>query len=215
MEMAGYVDMLSWKRREHFQMFTRMDDPFFNICAPLDISAFYKYIKEKEEPFFNAFLYLAVKAANQIDEFRYRIRKDGVYLHDEVHPSYTVMGADDMFCFCYADFSQDYLQFKFDVKHATEKAKFKGGLEEDTSRDDYLYITCIPWISFTSISHPISMSKTDSVPRISWGKYEEREGKRWIPLSVSLHHGLADGFHAGRYFQLLQEYLDHPWNHIL
>ncbi len=212
--MAGYVDMLTWKRREYYQMFSQMADPFFNICAPLDISKFYKYIKEQEEPFFMAFLFLATKAANQIEEFRYRIRPDGIFLHDEVHPSYTVMGAEDLFRFCYTDFSPDYFIFKTAAKHATEKSKFKGALDEDVSRDDYLYISCIPWISFTSVAHPISMTRTDSVPRIAWGKFEDREGKKWIPLSVSLHHGLADGFHAGRYFQLLQEYLDHPWNHI-
>lgn len=213
--MAGYIDRTAWKREEHFQLFSKMDYPLFNICAPLDITTFYTFVKQQKEPFFIAFLYLAVKAANRIEEFRSRVRADGIYLHDTVHPSFTVMGADDLFGFCYADFSEEYSRFKGDAVEAMENAKNRGGLDENVRRDDYLYITCIPWISFTSISHPVSLSQTDSVPRISWGKYEDREGRKWIPLSVSLHHGLADGFHTGRYFQLLQEYLDHPEPHLM
>jgi len=31
-----------------------------------------------------------------------------------------------------------------------------------------------------------------------------------MPLSVQVHHALADGIHVGRYFNLVQEYLDEP-----
>jgi chloramphenicol O-acetyltransferase type A len=31
-----------------------------------------------------------------------------------------------------------------------------------------------------------------------------------MPLSVQAHHALMDGIHMGRYFTLVQEYLDCP-----
>ena len=211
--MAGYIDLNTWKRKSHYQWFSAMDYPFFNICAPLDISTFYIYIKQHNEPFFISFLYLVTKTANQIEEFRYRIRTEGVFLHDAAHPSYTVMSKDDLFSFCFSEFSPDYLKFRSDAMRAMEIVKSERELKDD-ERDDYIYMTSIPWVSFTSVSHPISMSKTDSVPRISWGKFEEKDGKRLIPMSVSLHHGLADGIHAGRFFQILQDHLNHPQDHI-
>lgn len=212
--MSGFIDMQTWKRKNHYQMFSKMDYSFFNICAPLDISDFYKYIKQNNEPFFISFLYLVTKAANNIEEFLYRIRTDGIYSLDECHPSYTVMGKNDLFAFCYSDYSTDYVKFKANAVLDIQKASSSEMFNEGNNRDDYIYITSIPWVSFTSISHPISINKNDSIPRISWGRYEEKEGKLSIPLSVSLHHGLADGLHAGRYFQLLQEYLNNPEDHF-
>lgn len=212
--MAGYIDMENWKRKNHYSMFSEMDYPFFNLCAPLDISNFYAFIKQREEPFFVSFLYLSVKAANQISEFRCRIRENGVYLHDTIHPSFTVLGDEDLFSFCPVTYTDDYSLFKKTAQTAMNRVKLQKILDDEPGRDDFIYITSIPWVSFTSISHPISMSKTDSVPRISWGKFYLSEGKRMIPMSVSVHHALADGLHAGRYFQLLQDYLDHPEVHL-
>jgi len=77
-------------------------------------------------------------------------------------------------------------------------------------RDDKIYITSIPWVSFKSISHPINIKPVDSVPRLSWGKYYEQNETLKLPFSVQVHHGLMDGKHVGLYFKKLQEYLDNP-----
>lgn len=212
--MSYYLDLQTWKRKDHYLLFSKMDNPFFNICANLDITIFHNHIKTINAPFFISFLYIASKAANEVEEFKLRIRKEGIFLHDKVHPSFTVMGEDDMFSFCYSDFSSNFPEFAADAKRAIEKVKIKGSLNDDENRDDYLYITSIPWITFTSVSHPFSTNKMDSVPRISWGKFEDKDGRKSIPISVSLHHGLADGFHVAMYLKHMQEYLDHPHEYI-
>jgi len=81
-------------------------------------------------------------------------------------------------------------------------------LKELAGRDDLIYITCIPWISFTHLSHTISLNKNDSVPRISWGKYFMENNKVLLPFSVQVNHALVDGIHIGRYFLKLQNYID-------
>ncbi|MCC8197428.1 MAG: hypothetical protein LIP06_02330 [Tannerellaceae bacterium] len=80
-------------------------------------------------------------------------------------------------------------------------------MDSDTT-DDLIYITCIPWISFTHLYHTISLNKDDAVPRISWGKYYKNGDKVLLPFSVQVHHALADGIHVGKYIQKLQNYLD-------
>lgn len=213
--MSQYIDMENWKRKNHYQIFSSMEYPFFNICANLDITNFYRYIKENNENFFILFLYFATKAANEIEEFRYRIREEGIYINDIVNPSFTIMSQDDLFSFCYSDYFMDFSKFRNSVKSEIEKVKVLGSLE-DEPRDDCLYITSLPWISFTSVSHPISLRKNDSIPRISWGKYfDDNNGRKQIPLSVSLHHGLADGVHVGKYFALMQKYLDNPGENLI
>ncbi len=73
-------------------------------------------------------------------------------------------------------------------------------------------MSAMPWVSFTSVMHPLQMNPPDSVPRIAWGKVFEERLILKMPLSVQVHHALLDGIHLGRYYSLVQEYLDHPEN---
>ena len=43
-----------------------------------------------------------------------------------------------------------------------------------------------------------------SIPRISWGKYVERGGRRELGMSVEVNHRLVDGLHLGRFVQALE-----------
>ncbi len=75
-------------------------------------------------------------------------------------------------------------------------------LKDPPGRDDLLYMTAIPWVSFTSFVHPMRLHPADYVPRFAWGKYFE-EGKRLkMPLSVQGHHALLDGIHMGKFYGL-------------
>ncbi len=205
-----YLDIENWDRKAHFMYFKELDYPHFNICGNVDITEFIRYIKDRGDSFFLAFLYAAVKAANSIDEFRYRIREDKVVVHDIVSPSFTIMTAKEVFSFCTAGFIDDYADFYRQASEEMESSKNSVNIEDEPGRDDLLYITSIPWVSFTGITHPIHMKNVDSIPRISWGKYFEENGRVKLPLSVQAHHALVDGAHIGQYFNKLQELLDNP-----
>ena len=100
--------------------------------------------------------------------------------------------------------------FEFDkiAKKACQNQNDYFGLDKLIGRDDLIYITCIPWISFTHISHTISINRNDSVPKISWGKYYKDGDKVLLPFSVQVNHALIDGFQIGKYVEKLQEYID-------
>jgi chloramphenicol O-acetyltransferase type A len=206
-----YIDLENWKRKGHFEFFYRMDYPQFNICMDLDISNFLAFTKSKNLPFYYSMIYAVTDVINKIDNFKYRIRENKVVLHDKIHPSFTDMNKDkndDLFKLVTLDFKDDISEFAKYAKEASQNQNDYFGLDKLTGRDDLIYITCIPWISFTHISHTISLNKNDSVPRISWGKYYNKGEKVVLPFSVQVHHALIDGFHIGKYIEKLQEYLD-------
>ncbi len=209
-----FVDIENWERKNHYNHFKQLDYPHFNICANVDITEFYRFIKEKESPFFVSFLYVATKTANSIKEFRYRIREDRIIEHEIVSPSFTVMSLNEVFSFCTAKFTDKFSDFKINTSKEMEKIKNTISVEDDPGRDDLIYVTSIPWISFTSITHPIQMNPVDSIPRISWGKYFEENGKIKLPISVQTHHALADGIHVGKYFETIQEILNNPVKYL-
>lgn len=205
-----YIDIENWKRKDHYNYFKSLSYPHFSISGNLDITSFYKYIKENELPFFISVLYAAVKTANNIREFKFRIREDKVIEHETVSPSFTVMTEGEVFGFCASKFTDIFTDFKNDTLTAIEKAKNNVSIEDEPGRDDLLYITSIPWVSFTRVTHPINMNPVDCIPRISLGKYFEEGGRMKLPLSVQAHHALVDGIHVGQFFNNLQEILNEP-----
>jgi chloramphenicol O-acetyltransferase type A len=71
-------------------------------------------------------------------------------------------------------------------------------LKDEPGNDNLLFMSAIPWVSFTSFMHPIHLHPVDSVPRFAWGKFFEQGGRLLMPLSVQAHHALLDGLHVGR-----------------
>ena len=68
--------------------------------------------------------------------------------------------------------------------------------------------SCTPWFSFTSLSNEMDCDPDDSIPRITWGKYEERNGRLILPYAVQLNHRLLDGWHVAQLLQAVQGLLD-------
>jgi chloramphenicol O-acetyltransferase type A len=204
------IDMESWPRREHFSTFRGFQLPHFSICADVGMAAFIPAIKDRGISFNTAVLYVLARAANDIPEFRLRIRGDTVVEHETVHPSSTVMAEGDLFAFASFDYSEDFETFADHVKETTMDVQANPSLADPLERDDLLFMTAIPWVSFTSFSHPMPTIPIDSIPRFAWGRYSD-EGERVVmPLSVQGHHAVMDGLHMGRYFERVQGYLSEP-----
>ena len=79
--------------------------------------------------------------------------------------------------------------------------KRKPSLSDKPGQDELIYMTAIPWVSFTSFVHPIHMNPVDSVPRIAWGKYYYDGNTIRMPVSVQVHHALMDGQNVAEYFE--------------
>jgi chloramphenicol O-acetyltransferase type A len=204
------IDMQTHPRREHFNIFSAFDQPHFNMCADVDLSIFYPYVKRCGFSFTVALVYVITRAANDIPEFRQRIRDGKVIEHDIVHPSGTILVDEDLFSFCTFDYYEDFSEFAPLALQRIAQVKENLTLKDEPGRDDLLFMTAIPWVSFTSFMHPLHLSPADSVPRFAWGKMFEFGEQLKMPLSVQGHHALMDGIHVARYYDKVQNYFDHP-----
>ncbi len=204
-----HIDIKTWKRKQHFEFFYRMDYPQYNICMNLDVTRFLKFTKENNLSFYYAMIFAATSAVNKTEVLKYRIRAGNVVLHDKVHPSFTDMAKDDdLFKLVRLDMTEDLFSFVKAAAYTSTHQKEYILPEHSSGRDDVIYITCIPWISFTHVSHTIALNRDDSVPRISWGKYFSDGNKTLLPFSVQVHHALVDGVHIGQYVETLQMMMD-------
>jgi chloramphenicol O-acetyltransferase type A len=202
--------MQTWSRREHYQTYIGFDHPHFGMTANLDVTRFHPYVKQFGFSTTVAIVYLITRTANSIPEFRYRIRPEGVVEHEMVHPSTTILAQDDLFTFCFFDYREDFSSFAASSAKRIAEARAKPTLKDSPGRDDLLYMTAIPWVSFTSFMHPMNLQPVDSIPRFAWGKFFEEGGSLKMPLGVQAHHALMDGIHIGRFYSLIQDYLHPP-----
>jgi len=131
--------------------------------------------------------------------------------HEAVHPSFTVYTeVADVFSFCTVNYTKHAGAFIKNAVEISEEMRLNPSLEDEPGRDDYLFLSAIPWVSFTSIQHAIPLNPSDSVPRISWGKFFKANDKVFMPLAVQAHHAVVDGRHTGQFFERIQEIANHP-----
>ncbi|MFC1483976.1 CatA-like O-acetyltransferase [Candidatus Neomarinimicrobiota bacterium] len=204
------IDMQTWSRREHFKVFNAFDHPHYSMCANVDLTTFYQVVKQRGLSFTVAIVYVLSRAANSIPEFRYRIREGKVVEHEIVHPSVTVLTDEDLFSFCTIDYNENFSEFAARAAERIAHVKENPTLKDEPGQDDLLFMSAIPWVSFTSFTHPLHLQPADSVPRLAWGKFFEDGKFLKMPLSVQGHHALIDGIHMGRFYAEVQDYLHHP-----
>ena len=205
-----YIDVQSWPRREHYRLYRQFDQPHFNVCANVDLTAFYPALKAEGIAFTPGVLYVLARAANDIPAFRCRMRGDDVVEHETVHPSTTVLSDDGLFGFCTLSYTPGLRAFAETASASMERARAQPTIGSGPDRDDILYTTSIPWVAFTSFAHPTHLHPADSVPRLAWGKRFAEADRIKMPLSVQGHHALMDGLHMGQFYERAQDYFDRP-----
>lgn len=199
------IDIDTWARKELYLNFIQFDDPFFNICGNIEVTNLKNYCDARNSSFFLHSYFLLLKAVNNIEEFKYRIRGEEVILHEIIRGSCPVLRDDRTFGYGYFDYKEDLDEFIQMGEEVISKVKSGEPFDPKFDEDDLIYSSVIPWVSFTSIEHAKRLSKGDCIPKIVLGKTSEKEGKLLMPVSLSGHHALMDGLHAGEFFQLYEK----------
>lgn len=202
------IEQEDWPRREQFQLFRDFGSPYFSITADVDITA-YRTALPKGGRFTIGLVFALATAANAVPEFRQRIRGDDVIEFDTVHPSIIVLNDDDAFRFCAFPFAESFAEFAKNGPERIERARAAPSMFDYQDQDDFLFLTGMPWISFSGVMHAAPTHAPDSVPRIAWGKYRNVAGQIMLPLNVQVHHALVDGIHVGRFYAKVEETLGH------
>lgn len=200
-----FLDLDTWSRRSTFEFFRPYALPFFNVCTDVDVTPLVDWCGDTSTSFFAASWFVCLQAANAVEPLRYRLRGDRVWVHDRLHIGTTVLRPDESFGFCYFEHADDLATFADGVE--AELAAFCAGasiLGDRADRDDVVHGSVLPWVSFTSVSHARRLPAADSVPKITFGRYTRRDGAIRMPVSIELHHALADGLHAARFLEQLE-----------
>lgn len=205
--MRTKIDLQQWVRTEQYLFFKQFTEPFFGVTVQVDCTKAYARAKEKGDSFFLTYLYDALKAANEVEEFRLRIIDHEVYLYDEVHASPTINRANGTFGFAYMNYTQDKAAFFAQALQEIETVQQSNTLLPATNSENVLHISALPWLDFTALTHARNFNFPDSCPKISFGKLITEGNNKRMAVSIHGHHALMDGRHVGQFVDRFQELL--------
>jgi len=212
--MKTLLDLENWNRKEHFHFFKEMDEPFFGVTVTIECTKAYENSKELGTSFFIYYLHKTLVAVNAIEVFKYRISENNIFIYDQINGSATIGRADGTFGFSLIEYQPDFKVFESGATKEIERIQKTSGLFTRTfETDNLIHFSAIPWLNFTSLSHARSFTFADSCPKISFGKISVSEdGKKTMPMSVHVHHGLMDGFHLGQFVDYFQDLMSRTVN---
>ena len=202
------VDITAWPRREIFEFFGSLADPFYMVSFNIDVTGLYAYAKAHGLSFYHSMIWLVTHAVNDVEAFRYVFQNGELRLIDARIPSFTHLdrGSElfriitlpcegDIACFCRAAGERIARQTAF--------------IDQSSEGADLIYISCLPWLDMTALTneHDVGTAETglDSVPRIAWGKIKDESGRKLVNISVEVNHRFIDGVHIGRFAERMEE----------
>ncbi len=197
------IDRAAWGREEHYRFFAPMSHPFYSLTFPVDVTALRRYVKAQDLSFYAALVFLVTKAMEEVEEFHLRDRNGVIVHHDQLVPSFTdLKPGSDLFYIVTLEAGDDLADFcrRAKEKSAAQREFITSG---PWDADQLVYFTCLPWFPITGLTNERDVDPSDTIPRVSWGRWEEHEGRTTLHLSLELNHRLLDGYHVGQLYQAL------------
>ena len=184
------IDLAAWPRREVYDFFSRIDDPFYMVTFQLDVTPLRDYTKRHGLSFYYAMVYLCTQAFNQTAAFRLAIRGGQVWELEARIPSFTDLHpGSEVFHIVAMPCAGTLAQF---CRAAAEKSAAQTTfLNQQAETDALIYYSCLPWVELTALT-------------IAWGRYVQREGRLRLGISLEVNHRLIDGLHIGQFVQALE-----------
>ena len=100
--------------------------------------------------------------------------------------------------------------FEFHARFLTDRERYKTLRAFDLTNipANTFDVSCLPWIKYKCFDIHVFDEGKYLAPVVTWGKYETENNKTILPLSMNIHHAVADGFHLCRFFNEVQEIIN-------
>ena len=206
------IDLRTWPRAQVFTYFAKMAPTGYSLTVDMDVTAMRAALKAAGLRFFPAYLWLTTRCLCEQTEFRLAEREGKLGYYGMLTPLYATFHEDDhTFSLMWTPYDEDFRRF-----HAAylDNQRHYGGQHGVLAQADRLppenayTVSCVPWISFRHFAVHTDMSKPYYFPSVEAGRFEEREGRLMMPLSITCHHAAADGWHVQQFLTSCQEGAD-------
>ena len=194
------IDFENWARKEHYLHFMDEVRCSYSACVNLDIS------RLNGHRLYPAMLWLLAQTVKELPEFRTALTDEGLGYFDEMHPAYTIFHQDrKTFSGIWTEYQPEYRSF---LHHYESDVAMYGSSAEYAPKPgrprNSFDVSMVPWFSFTAFHLQVFGDGKYLLPIFTMGKYTESDGKRMLPLAIQVHHAVCDGYHVGKFIEMLQ-----------
>ena len=199
--MFTLIDFENWERKEHYLHFYNDVRCSYSTCVNIDISNL------NGQRLYPAMLWLLTQTINEMPEFRTALTEKGLGYFSEMHPAYTIFNqGQKTFSGIWTAYKSNYTAFlssyEADVAKYSSSEKYAPKPERPVNSFD---VSMIPWFSFTAFNLQVFGDGSYLLPIFTMGKAFDAGTKKMLPLAIQVHHAVCDGYHIGRFIELLQE----------
>lgn len=203
------VDLDQWNRGKLFKWYIENMRIVMSLTVDIDVTQLITFSRSHHLKFYPSMIWAVSKVVNAHDEFKYAWDSGGELIRwEHISPSYADFHREDEnFTKLATTFSDDLFEF-----HSRFMA------DRETYRDHRAFVegqppncfdvSCLPWVRYRHFDVHVFDKGKFLAPVVTWGKYEMERGKYVMPVTMNIHHAVADGFHISRFFTELQELID-------
>ncbi|NLD20073.1 MAG: chloramphenicol acetyltransferase CAT [Clostridiales bacterium] len=207
-----HLNLQIWSRGQMFYYFAKMAPTGYSLTVNMDVTKLRVATKERGLKFFPVYLWLVTKNLNEQIEFKVAEKDGKIGYYDKLTPLYADFHQDDKtFSLMWTEYNEDFEVFYQAYIENQNKFHDNHGVlsqPESPPPENAYTVSCIPWVSFEHFAVHSYENKSYYFPSVEAGKFFEREGKTYMPLSLTCHHATTDGYHVGMFLKSLQNHMD-------
>lgn len=201
------IQMEQWTRKEHYEHYINHVRCSYSITVDVDITNLLIRLKERGLKAYPAQIFMLSTVANQLPEFRMTTNDEQRLGYWEViDPVYTILNSDtETFSAVWTKHTHCFDAFYRAYLHDT--AQYANGklFPQEHVPDHTFTISSLPWLDFSAFNINVFSDGNYLLPIFTLGKFKEENGKTNMPLAIQCHHAVCDGYHVGKFVEILQQ----------
>ena len=213
--MKHIIDIDTWERRDNYGFFRTFLNSWYSVTTEIDCTEASTAAKQSKHSFFLYYLYAVLRSANEVNELRYRIDKDGqVIFHDRVDIISPIAVPGKTFYTVRIPYHEDFKRFYAEayalITNIPEDGDPYGAEKTLMQQGDYdvVHLSAVPKMYFTSTTYTVAEAGNGcSHPLMTAGKVVPRGARLVFPLSIYVNHAFVDGSHLASFFEKIEKYL--------
>ena len=213
--MKHIIDIDMWERKDNFSFFQGYANSWVSFTSEVDCTDAYHASKSLGKSFFVYYLYAITRAVNEIKELKYRQDNAGnIAWYDQTDVITPIAVPGKTFYTVRIPYHKDFDEFYAEARRIIASIPPEGdpyGTDKEIAlRGDFdvFLLSATPKLYFTSINytqqcvgHPLDY------PLMNAGKAIVREGRRIMPIALTVNHAFADGSHIALFFEKIESIL--------
>lgn len=204
-----------WDRKETFNHFMSVANCSYSITVNIDITTLHEYIKKEKLRFYPTFTWIVTRAVNSQKEFRMGYNEEGLLGYfNKINPSYSVLSkTTNIMSDLSTDYNENFVDYYNEMCIVLDKFQIDNKYKTSFA-PNFFIVSCIPWLNYSSFNVNNHGDNPFLFPMVTWGKFRLENNKTYIPVTMQIHHAVADGYHCSLFYNKIEEIINKPEEYL-